>query len=363
MCSAAAPYHETAVAQEVKAICAKYQLDCRADDYRNLIVSLRLKRTGRPLILAAHMDHPGFDLVRRLDKRRWLARFQGGVPDSFFRTGVPVRLMPGTVPAVLGKRVGNERVFELKAAPRPVQEKAEEPRFAVWELPDFEVKRGRIHGRSCDDLIGVACILATLIDLKKAGASVHVVGLISRAEEVGFHGALTLAAGRMIPRNGLVVSLETSRELPPVKMGEGVIVRVGDRTSIFDSKATRYLTKIAAGLQKRGVKFQRALMSGGTCEATAYQEFGFMTCAVCVALGNYHNCAPKNKIRAEFISINDALGMIALLVEAARQMPRFEHATGQLLKRLQISLRKAKTALKRNKSRGARQHLRTKGAR
>jgi putative aminopeptidase FrvX len=45
-------------------------------------------------------------------------------------------------------------------------------------------------------------------------------------------------------------------------MGQGVIVRVGDRTSIFDSKATRYLTEIAAGLQKRGLKFQGALMSG-----------------------------------------------------------------------------------------------------
>ena len=41
-------------------------------------------------------------------------------------------------------------------------------------------------------------------------------------------------------------------------------------------------------------------MSGGTCEATAYQEFGFQTAAVCVALGNYHNCGPRNRIAAEF---------------------------------------------------------------
>jgi endoglucanase len=302
------------------------------------------------------MDHPGFELVRRLDKRRWLARFQGGVADSYFRRGTPVRLMPGAVPALLGKRMGKERAFELKAihksgpnrgAPEPL-----EPQFAVWELPDFEVRGGRIHGRSCDDLIGVACILATLIDLKKSGSTVHVLGLISRAEEIGFQGALTLAAGRMIPRNGLVVSLETSRELPPVKMGQGVIVRVGDRTSIFDSKATRYLTEIAAGLQKRGLKFQRALMSGGTCEATAYQELGFTTCAVCVALGNYHNCAPKDRIGAEFISIDDALGMIVLLVEAARQLRSFERITAQLPQRLQRLLQNAKKMLRRQKLRG-----------
>src|SRR5262249_18506675 len=146
-------------------------------------------------------------------------------------------------------------------------------------------------------------------------------GLISRAEEIGFRGALALAAGNEIPRDAIVVSLETSRELPPASMGKGVIIRVGDRTSIFDSAATRFLTEVASDLQKRGdLQFQRALMSGGTCEATAYQEFGFTTCAVCVALGNYHNCAPGNKIRAEFIAIDDALSMISLLTETARQM-------------------------------------------
>ena len=60
----------------------------------------------------------------------------------------------------------------------------------------------------------------------------------ARAEEIGFHGALAVAAKRGVPKNSLIVSLETSRELPGVKMGQGVILRVGDRTSIFDSEAT-----------------------------------------------------------------------------------------------------------------------------
>ena len=68
--------------------------------------------------------------------------------------------------------------------------------------------------------------------------------MISRAEEVGFQGALTVASSRQLPKDSLVISLETSRELPPVKMGQGVIIRVGDRASIFDSAAT--LSKIEA---------------------------------------------------------------------------------------------------------------------
>jgi len=145
-----------------------------------------------------------------------------------------------------------------------------------------------------------------------------------------------VAAGNALPKNSLVVSLETSRELPGVKMEQGVILRVGDRTSIFDSQAMRFLAEVASGLKTKNKKFQyqRALMSGGTCEATAYQEFGFQTAAVCVALGNYHNCGERKRIAAEFVSMADALGMVELLAAGARQMPRLpklitEHDDGR----------------------------------
>ena len=346
----AAPYHEWAVIQEVKAICAEQGFRCVADKYGNLKVSLPFRPRGRVLALAAHMDHPGFEVTRRLDRTKWLARFHGGVGDSYFRPRVPLRLMPGDLAAVLGRRVSKGRVFQLRASkaqslrsPRPVRD--DEPNFAVWELPDFEVRNGQIHGRSCDDLIGVATVLATLMELRRKRSAANVIGLISRAEEVGFQGALTLAAGKQIPKNAIIVSLETSKEIPPVKMGSGVIVRVGDRTSVFDSEATRYLTEVAGALGKSGLKFQRALMSGGTCEATAYQEFGFSTCAVCVALGNYHNCAANDEIRAEYVSIEDALSMVELLVQAARQLPAFDKITGKLPQRLHKYLKEAKGRL------------------
>jgi len=109
----------------------------------------------------------------------------------------------------------------------------------------------------------------------------------------------------------------------------------------------RFLAEVAAGLKKRKKKFQfqRALMSGGTCEATAYQEFGFQTAAVCVALGNYHNCAEGKRIRAEFVSLADALGMVELLAAAARQMPQLPKLTGKLPKRLHTMLCEAQPKL------------------
>jgi putative aminopeptidase FrvX len=345
----AAPFHEAGVRAEVETICSEHGLACRRDLFGNVIVRLGRSSPGKALVLAAHMDHPGFEIVKSSGKRRWVARFNGGVPDKYFKPGIPLRLLPGSEPARLGRRLGTPKEFEIRACANSLRK---EPRFAVWELEDFALRDGGLHGRACDDLIGVAAILATLIQLKRNRVRTQVIGVISRAEEVGFQGALTVAHSKVLPKNSLVISLETSRELPPTKMGEGVILRVGDRTSIFDSTAMRFLGEIAAALQSkdRRFQFQRALMFGGTCEATAYQEFGFQTAAVCVALGNYHNCHPKGQIAAEYVSPADACGMVRLLVEAARHLRGFDETTARLPKRLQRLLREALRRLRPQRS-------------
>lgn len=341
----AAPYHEAAVCDEIRDICSENCLDFELDRFGNVLVRLRTGDALRPLVLAAHMDHPGFEVLRKTTDRSWLARFLGGVPDQYFRPGTPLRLMPGAIAAKLGRRKDKDKIFETSVASRI----AAEPVFAVWELDDFSVRGWRIHGRSCDDLIGVACILTALIELKRSRAKVNVIGAISRAEEVGFHGALALAASHSLPKNALIVSLETSRELPGVTMGEGVIIRVGDRTSIFDSDGTRFLSEVANQLEtaNKGFQFQRALMSGGTCEATAYQEFGYQSAAVCVALGNYHNCANRNRIEAEFVNIADARGMVELLAAASCQMKSYPKFVNKLRERLKKMTREAEKKLRK----------------
>ena len=248
----AAPYYEAGVRAVVELICTENGLAFQRDQFGNVIVRLGSARAGRPFVLAAHMDHPGFEIVRPLGSRRWAARFNGGVPDSFFHPGTPVRLLPGVIPARLGRRLGADNQFEVIASRIDLNHQPQ-PHFVVWELEDFAVRNGKIHGRSCDDLVGVASVLAAMIDLERARASVHVLGVISRAEEIGFQGALTVADAKLLPRNSLIVSLETSRELPPTKMGRGVILRVGDRSSIFDSAGKRFLGEVAAGLQAKDI--------------------------------------------------------------------------------------------------------------
>jgi endoglucanase len=339
----ASPYHEHAVRAEAEHICQEHELACDIDSRGNLLVRLQTDWRLRPLALAAHLDHPGFEIISRKAGHRWEARFLGSVPRECFRPGIALRLMPGGERARLGKALKGWKGFEVFAL-RPVRSK---PEFAVWELEDFSLSRGQLMGRACDDLIGCATILSVLVELKRRRARVNVIGVLTRAEEIGFLGALTVAAARRIPKSSLVISLECSKEIPPVKIGRGVIIRVGDKTSIFDSAATRFLLEVAAGLKKRDAsfQFQRALMSGGTCEATAYQEFGYQTTAVCVALGNYHNYGPRRRIAAEFISVADAAGMVRLLAKAAINMKQFPQLVGLLPRRLSKLLREAEKAL------------------
>jgi putative aminopeptidase FrvX len=363
-----APYHEHAVRTEVEKICLEHGLSCEPDAYGNLHVRLKTRAGLRPLVLAAHMDHPAFEVVRKLGPRKWLTRFRGGVPESYFRPGTRVRLMPGNVAGRLGQR--HNRLAKTHTV-FTGHEMADNFRFAVWDLPACRVRGDRIYARGCDDVAGVAAVLATLIRLKRTRAKVDVLGVLTRAEEVGFHGALALAAASaeakawnrkarqmrnverlrspLLPRDALIVSLETSRELPGAVMGCGVVVRTGDKTSVFDSRATRFLTEIAKDLATKNAPFlfQRALMSGGTCEATAYQEYGFTSAAVCVALGNYHNCGARETIRPEFIDVRDACGMVELLAAAAAKMHSFESLSGKLAEGLQKLARAARRDLPR----------------
>jgi len=341
----AAPYFEEGVRAEAESICREEGLDCARDAYGNLLVSYRKGGKARPLALAAHLDHPGFEIVKALAPNRWLANFRGGVGDAYFKAGVPLRLLPQGTKAKLGKRMGKAKQFEITTV-KPLLEK---PEFAVWDLEGFTIKQGVIHGRACDDLIGCAAILATLVKLKRQRVKANVMGVLARAEEVGFHGALMVAEQKLIPANALVISLETSRELPPVKIGQGVIVRVGDRSSIFDSQTTRFLCETGGELAKadKRFKYQRALMSGGTCEGTAYQEYGYQTAALCVALGNYHNCGARERIKAEYVSGEDAEGMVTLLVAAAKRMKDFDTLTGRLPKRLNALLKVARGEFRR----------------
>lgn len=274
-----APFHEDAVRDAIVAQlqeCAHVRIE--HDPYGNMIARYRRGARQRPRwAFAAHMDHPGWVRSKNGD---W--RFLGSVPERF----------------LVNPR---KRAFGD---------------FAMWDLPAFEFKDGLIHSRACDDLLGCAEIICLFRELEAAKANVHCLGLFTRAEEVGFWGAIQLARSGILPKNITVFSLETSTPRGGAEIGRGPIVRVGDRLSIFDSGETLRMMNVAAA---NGIPVQRCLLDGGSCEASAYQVYGYRSVAASIALGNYHNCVPDGTIGCEYVSADDYANMVRLCVALVRE--------------------------------------------
>jgi len=274
-----APFHEEAVRDAIVAELAKCpHVRIEHDAFGNVIARYRRGTRARPRwAFAAHMDHPGWV---RTEKGEW--RFLGSVAERF---------------------LVNPRRREFET-------------FAMWDLPAFEVKDGLIHSRACDDLLGCAEIICLFRELEAARAEVHCLGLFSRAEEVGFWGAIQLARSDLLPKDITIFSLETSAPRGGAEIGRGPIVRVGDRLSIFDSGETTRLMSLAAA---NSIPVQRCLLDGGACEASAYQLYGYRSVAASIGLGNYHNCAPDGTVQPEYVSVDDYANMVRLCLAVVRE--------------------------------------------
>src|SRR5262245_16170205 len=98
----AVAYHEHAVREEVERFLAIHGFEFSKDAFGNLIIHWQTDRALRPLVLAAHLDHPGFEITSPISNKKWIARFRGGVPPDYFKKGTRLRLMPGSIPGLLG---------------------------------------------------------------------------------------------------------------------------------------------------------------------------------------------------------------------------------------------------------------------
>jgi endoglucanase len=206
--------------------------------------------------------------------------------------------------------------------------------LGMWDVPVFRVSGGRLHARAIDDVLGSVVMLATLTEAVRQQMGTNVWCVFTRAEEVGFPGVMAAIQSKKIPKNALVVSIEMSKERPWARIGDGPIVRVGDRTSMFDPAASAFLWRTAERCRARQSTFraQRCLMDGGTCEATAFVAFGYQAGGLCLPLGNYHNIGPSGRPRAEYVSVSDLGKLVNLTVAATAEWPR-SGATSAILRR------------------------------
>ncbi|MFN0135037.1 MAG: hypothetical protein ACKVS9_02855, partial [Phycisphaerae bacterium] len=206
----------------------------RFDEWGNLVVRYRNAppKGHRAVVFTAHTDHPGFCSLRMLGKGRLLAAFRGWVEPEYF-VGTAVKFWSGGkwVPGVVRKITKAAKMYRYigrTARPEEVEiaiKSDVEPNVpGMWDLPDPLLRDGMVRARGCDDIAGVAALLEMLVRVAKKRAKGEVWGLFTRAEEVGFIGAIGAAKSGTIPRKLPIVAIETSKALINAKIGDGPIL-------------------------------------------------------------------------------------------------------------------------------------------
>ena len=279
-----APFHEYFVRHEIESLlkdCPHVSL--KVDKFGNLLATYKngKRKTTPTWVLGAHMDHPGF--VKRLHPKKgedeW--EFLGGMTGPVVASGV--------------KR-GLRKVIKNSS-------------IAVWNFPTI-IKEGRVEAAACDDLIGCAGIISTFWELARLNLEATVHAVFTRAEEIGWLGAWDLGERWPFGDNSVFLSIETSRPVNGAEYGQGPVIRVGDRLSVFDAEAVSVLVRTAA---EQGIRVQRCLLDKGACEATAMQALGIRSAGISIPLGNYHNTTDDGKVAPEFVMLDDVKGMVNLL--------------------------------------------------
>lgn len=348
-----------------------------------------------PLVIEAHMDHPGFVITEELPDHTLRAKFRGGVKASHFVGATAALWIPDATPNspsfIPAGRWLPTPVIEAHSEKPPPGEGGDyisvtlanptgtnipPGTLGMWHLPEATRHNQIFQARVCDDLAGIAAGLCLLDDLIAQQLEAHVILLLSRAEEVGFAGTIAVARNRWLPLRCPIIGLETSKAspLPPTSenlptaadqlsalppgtyQGQGPVVRVGDKSGIFSPGLTHFLCQAAAGItdEDSSFRWQRKLMDGGTCSTTAFVAYGYDSASLTLPLGNYHNMRIPGEagsdlpptaqqgpgIAPETIHIEDFVGVVRILLEAVRKyptyLPRFE-TMRQRLEKLHLS--------------------------
>lgn len=314
------PFHEWRGLAAIRSELERLGLPATTDTHGQVFAHLSRGAAKRALVFVAHADHPGFEIVEAKGTRG-IARLRGGIPPSHLRGPVPVVVYrDGTRDGHRATLSGYVEDLEIPnwssgyceiAAERPLRAGD----WAVLDLPAFERHGPELHLRAADDLAGCALILSTLAHLADEQRAFDVHAVFTRAEEPGLFGARLVAEERSIPADAYVVSVEASNAtFAPA--GGGIVVRAGDFHNTFSNDAERYLRVARERLAERGIRTQRALLQGGTCEASAFVRLGWVATGIALPNTGYHNIGPDGRLVPEMIRIDDLLSGIALSAEA-----------------------------------------------
>ena len=262
------------------------------------------KRSGGPILVAAHMDEIGF-YVRHVDEQGflWLNPAGGFDARNLFSRRVLVVTEKGDLKGVMnpgGKPIhisseaerskvpGTEEFFvDLGRDAGDVKSRVQVGDYVVMDepfldLPTAVVSKALDHRFAC--FMAIESIRA--IAKRRSQLTRDVVVAFTTQEEVGLRGAMT-AANAIGAEIGIGLDVNLACDTPGVpdsqrvtKHGLGAAVMVQDGSMISDYGL---LTEVCALAKRRKIPHQRAILPRGGQDGAAIQRSG--KGARCIAIG------------------------------------------------------------------------------
>lgn len=318
-------------------VAARPGISLSRDRHGNLMLRQTKTRPAKgvaPLWFQAHLDHPAF-VVRSVASDGSLElEFRGGVHDPYF-VDAQLDVFDASNHATTATIVSLDaqaKPFKLvQAKPAKRSHDIAPGDIGRWKLPKARISKGNIQTHACDDLAAVAAALCAFDRIRSKPGHGHVGLFLTRSEEIGFIGTIGAARDKTLSKDARIICLENSRSFAESPIGGGPIVRVGDRRSVFVPELTNRINDILVEYVKTHpyFRFQRKLMPGGTCEATAFACYGHLSTCLCLPLGNYHNMVDIDRVLAgarpakighEFVALADFIGLVEMLEAIAAHL-------------------------------------------
>ncbi|MEN8098230.1 MAG: M42 family metallopeptidase [Chloroflexota bacterium] len=253
--------------------------DLRVDALGNLIAIIEGDKSGKRVLLAAHMDEIGV-IVTHIDEKGFprIAPVGGVRPGPCI--GHRVRFVNGTIGVI-----GVEKREKIDATPTFDQlyldvgaKSKEEIPVGVGDMGCFDrsfvAQQERWTAKAMDDRIGCAILVQLIREINDRKPEIaHTVQVVfSVQEEVGLRGATTAAFG-LEPDIGIAIDVTLSGDTPKpfpisVELGKGPAIKVKDSGMISHPGLVSAMIECA---ESNEIPYQLEVLTGGTTDARAIQ--------------------------------------------------------------------------------------------
>ena len=271
-----------AIIEDIKAYATTYETDPNG----NLIVFKKGKQERKNKVLfSAHMDEVGF-MVKYIDADGYLWFDAVGGVDRRVVSGRRVVFCESEVHGVVASKAIHMQTPEERGKCEPISEmhidigassKDEAKKYisvgdcAVFE-PNYEdFGEGLVRSKALDDRFGCAI----LVKMIQSDLEYDTWFAFNTCEEIGCDGAKEVGH-RLKP--DIVIALETTtagdilgvpRSRCACAVGDGAVLSLMDRSTIYDKKLVELATTVA---DEKGIKWQYKNVVAGGNEAGAYQR-------------------------------------------------------------------------------------------